>query len=119
MLKTSPAVPLTPPAGGFQCSTWWASSTPVFKGLIPGEGIAPAVSTATAGVGLTCTWCYEPAPDPNLYRFKNTFLILLTYLASGLSEHGPFIDLSPYLSLQEACTFVCLFLNVFFTLNGS
>ena len=52
---------------------------------------------------------YEPAPDPNIKTFKNTFFILLTYLASELSEDGPFVDLSPHPLLQglEAYFFVC------------
>lgn len=43
---------------------------------------------------------YDPAPDPNIKKFKNTFFILLTYLASEITEDDPFTDLSPHLLLQ-------------------
>lgn len=63
---------------------------------------------------------YEPASNPNIERFKNTFFILLTYLASELSEGGPFVDLSPRPLLQGARSLLfCLFLNALFSLNGS
>lgn len=42
----------------------------------------------------------EPAPYPNIKRFKNTSFIPM-YLTSELSEDGLFIDLSPHPLLQE------------------
>lgn len=111
---------LIPFALSYRNSIRHVSHTLVFKELISGQRNVPASALPLHDMILLTFIHYEPAPDPIIKRFKNTFSILLTYLASELSEDGSFIDLSPHPLLQGLeAYFFCVFLNVLFSLNGS